>query len=93
MSPAIKSLPHLSPRTLRSRMGATLRRVSHDKERIVLSERGREVAVLMPIDDAALIEEIEDRLDAEIGAKALAEMRAKGEKPIPYEKVRQELGL
>ncbi len=74
-------------------MGKTLRRVTRDGERIVLSERGREVAALVSIDDVALLEELEDRLDAEAAEKALAEMEAKGEKPIPWEKVKQRLGL
>ena len=93
MSPATKSLPHLSPRTLRNRMGPTLRRVSRGKERIVLSERGKEVAILVPIGDMRLLREIEDRQDNEAADRALAEMAATGEKPIPWEKVKERLGL
>jgi len=94
MSPSTRTLPHVSSRTLRSRLGTTLRRVSRDKERIVLQDaRGKEIAVIVPVDDMALIREMEDHIDTEAADKSLAEMKAKGEKPIPYEQVRRELGL
>lgn len=38
-------------------------------------------------------EDLEDRFDGEEADKALAEMKAKGEKPIPWEDVKRELGL
>lgn len=94
MSPSTRTLPHVSSRTLRNRLGTTLRLVSRDKERIVLQDsRGKEVAVIVPLDDMALIREMEDRIDTQAADQSLAEMKAKGEKPIPYEQVRRELGL
>ncbi len=42
---------------------------------------------------AAVREDLEDRFDGEEADKALAEMKAKGEKPIPWEDVKRELGL
>ncbi len=42
---------------------------------------------------AQLREDLEDRFDGEEGDKAIAEMKAKGEKPIPWEEVKRELGL
>lgn len=38
-------------------------------------------------------EKLEDQADVRAARKALAEMRRKGEKPIPFEQVRAELGL
>jgi hypothetical protein len=42
---------------------------------------------------AAMRERLEDQADVKAARKALAEMRRKGEKPIPLEQVRAELGL
>jgi hypothetical protein len=41
----------------------------------------------------ALLEAMEDRIDADDGRQALADMKAKGEKPIPLAKVSKRLGL
>lgn len=40
-----------------------------------------------------LFEELEDRVLAKIGEKALEEFEKSGEKSIPYDKVRKKLGL
>lgn len=53
----------------------------------------RPCAVLVPVDDEETVEAIEDVIDARAADKTLAEMKRKGEKPIPYEQVRKELGL
>lgn len=55
--------------------------------------RLEDLAALVPVEDHTLLEELEDRLDYEAAEEALAEMRAKGEKPIPWEQVKAELGL
>jgi prevent-host-death family protein len=68
----------------------TLKRVSHGKERVVVRRGRKNVAALVPMEDLALLEELEDLLDAREAARRLADPR---EKPIPYEQVRKELGL
>lgn len=50
-------------------------------------------AVLVAVDDEETLEAIEDVIDARAAEKTLAEMKRKGEKPIPYEQVRKQLGL
>lgn len=55
--------------------------------------RGKPYAVLVPVDDEETVEAIEDVIDARAAEKALREMKRKGERPIPYERVRKELGL
>jgi hypothetical protein len=47
----------------------------------------------MSMDDAPLPEEIEDLLDNEAADKALAEMEATGEQPIPIEAIKKRLGM
>ncbi len=68
----------------------TLDRVAKRRERVVLHQRGKAVAALVPLEDLALLEELEDRLDAEEAKRRLADPH---EVPISYEQVRQELGL
>jgi PHD/YefM family antitoxin component YafN of YafNO toxin-antitoxin module len=68
----------------------TLERVTQRKERVVVRQGRKNVAALVPMEDLALLEELEDLLDAREAARRLADPR---EKPIPYEQVRKELGL
>ncbi len=77
----------------RKSFGKTLNRVAGKQERIILRRRGKDVAAIVPLEDLASLEELEERLDAEEAEKALAEARRKGEKPIPWEKAKRELRL
>ncbi len=47
-------------------------------ERVVLRSGRKPVAAVVPLKDLRLLEEIEDRLDAELSKKALAEPGRKG---------------
>jgi len=71
----------------------TLERVSLGKERIVLQSQGQDVAVLVPIEDLSLLEQMEDLVDVKAAEAAESEAAAKGETPIPWEEARQQLGL
>jgi prevent-host-death family protein len=68
--------------------GEVMNRVAYGRERIILARRGKDLVALVPADDLALLQEIEDRIDVEAAKKALKE---KGR--IPWEKVKAELGL
>lgn len=85
--------PRVAVREARIHLAEILNRVAYRGERIVLHRRGKEAAALVPVEDLRLLEELEDRIDAQEAKTVLAEMEAKGEKPIPYEQVRRELGL
>jgi prevent-host-death family protein len=78
---------------IRNNLADALNRVAYQGERIVLERRGKGVAAIVPMDDLALLEAIEDREDVKAARKALAEMKRKGKKPIGWKKVKQELGL
>jgi prevent-host-death family protein len=74
----------------RARFAECVNRVTYRGERILIQKHGRPVAALVPVEDLALIRELEDRIDLEDARKALAE--AKG-KLVPWETVKRELGL
>ena len=74
----------------RGQFSAVLKRVINRRERIVLNRRGKDVAALVPVEDLTLLEEMEDRQDAEEARRRLQDSR---EVSIPYDQVRKELGL
>jgi prevent-host-death family protein len=77
----------------REKFGSIVKKAALDKERVVLTRRGKELAALVPMEDVRLLEELEDRLDLEEARAALAEAQADPEKTIPWEKLKAELGL
>ena len=77
----------------RQNLAETINRVRYQHERIVLERHGKGVAVLIPLDDLALIEQLEDRQDVAEAEKALAEAKAKKETPIPWAKAKKQLGV
>ena len=78
---------------IRSRLADTLNRVAYQGERVVLQRRGKGVAAIVPIEDLEALERMEDEQDVREAKKALAEMKRKGLKSIPWEQVKAELGL
>ena len=86
--------PRIGVRTLRNKLSSTLRRVRNGHERILVRDtNGKGVAALVSVEDLDTIRKIEDRIDNEAADKALEQMKATGEKTIPYEQIRRELGL
>jgi len=71
----------------------TFNRVAYQGERVRIDRRGAPSVAIIPIEDLELLELLEDQLDIETAAKALAEMKAKGEKPVPWDEVKARLGL
>ena len=86
-------MARLAASKVREDFSDTLNRVAFGRERVVLHRRGKEVAAVVPIEDLKLLEAIEDRIDLEDAREALADMKKKGQKPIPWEKVKADLGL
>jgi len=68
-----------------------INRVAYGKDRIVLTRRNKPLAAVVPIEDIALIEEIEDREDLKAARAALREAKRKG--TIPWTRIKKELGL
>jgi prevent-host-death family protein len=86
-------MTRLAAAKVRQDFAETVNRVAYGRERIVLHRRGRDLAALISLEDLALLEKLEDRLDAEEADKILAESKAKGEKPIHWEKAKKALRL
>ena len=77
-----------SPKTS-NRIDGTLDRLRQG-QRIVLKKGRRAVAAVVSMEDLRLLEKLEDQMDVEIARKRLADPN---EVPIPYERIREELGL
>ena len=95
MAPTAPSITDAASPTLdltqaRARLTESVNRVRYRGERIVIQKHGRPVAALVPVEDLALIRELEDRIDLEDAHKALAEANGKF---IPWKTVKRELGL
>jgi prevent-host-death family protein len=67
-----------------------IHRVSHNKERVVLTRRGKEIAAIVPIDDLLVLQETEAKIDLSEAIDALNEARNKG--TIDLDQLKEELG-
>ncbi len=65
-------------------------RVSHYKERIVLTRRGKEIAAIVPIDDLHLILQSQSKNDLDESVEALQEARTHG--TISLDELKEEIG-
>lgn len=81
----------ISTSEVQENLGDLLERVGTEKERVTVAHLGQPFAVLVPLEDAQLLEDIEDRLDLEEARSALVE--AQGEETIPWETLKAQLGL
>lgn len=67
-----------------------INRVAHNKERIILVRRGKEVAVIVPIEDLLLLETSQNKSDLQDATDALQEARSTG--MISLEELKAEIG-
>ena len=63
--------------------------VHYGGKRIAIGRRNKELAVLVPIEDAELLERLEDQEDLKAALRSLK----KGGKPIPWATAKKALGL
>jgi len=77
----------LEASTFRQGISDALNTVAYTGERISIRRHGKAVAVLVSVEDAAMLDAIEDRLDLAEAKKAL---REKGS--IPWAEVKKRLG-
>lgn len=91
----VSDMTTVTTKDARDQLSELVNRAAYGKERIVLTRRGKGVAALIPLEDLVALEQmmrkLEDQADLEAAEKALAEAERKG--TIPWEKVKEELGL
>jgi prevent-host-death family protein len=68
-----------------------INRVAHAKERIILTRRGKEIAVLISLEDFALIREAQDKQDLNDAIDSLKEARHSGTTTL--EQLKDEIGI
>lgn len=75
----------------RQNFSELINRVAYAKDRVLLTRRNRPLAAVVPIEDIALLEEIEDREDLKAARAALREVKRKG--TISWTRIKKELDL
>lgn len=71
----------------------SLSRVVTKRERVVVHRRGKAVAALIPLEDLALLEELEDQKDLEDYRAAKEQWERDGRTTVPWAKIKADLGL
>lgn len=59
----------------REEFSEIMQRVSHHKERIILTRRGKEIAAIVPLEDLKHIQQSENKNDLKEAVEALQEAR------------------
>jgi prevent-host-death family protein len=67
-----------------------LNRVTHHKERIILTRRGKEIAVIVPLEDLLTLQKSQSKNDLEEAVEALQEARNEG--TMALEDLKTEIG-
>lgn len=67
-----------------------INRVSHHKERIILTRRGKEIAAIIPIEDLSTLLATQSKSDLEDAMEALKE--ARNTNLIALDELKQEIG-
>jgi len=67
-----------------------INRVTHDKEQIILTRRGKDIAAIIPLEDLLLLQNIHNKHDLQEALEALKEAREKGS--IDLDKIKTEVG-
>ena len=87
----VDAMTRVAASDLRKDCAKTLNQVQYQHERIIVERHGKDAVALVPLEDLALLEALDDRMDLEEARAALAEAQEKGTKPLAV--VLQELGL
>ena len=72
----------------RNQFSDIINRAAYGKERVVLTRRGKDLVAVVPIEDAIILQDLEDRIDLETARKRLKESGK-----IPWIKLKKDLGL
>ena len=75
----------------RQNFSELINRVAYGKDRVLLTRRSRPLVAVVPIEDIALLEAMEDRDDLNAARAALRGVKRKG--TISWTRMKKELGL
>lgn len=67
-----------------------INRVAHNKERVILTRRDKEIAAIIPIEDLKILEQNQNKDHLAEATEALKEARAKG--TLTLEELKEEIG-
>ncbi len=79
----------VTAKELKDHPAEVLGRVQYGNERVAVTRYGKEVAAVVPIEDARLLERLEDLIDAEDALKAIEEAEREG--TIGLDELREKL--
>ena len=79
----------VTAKELKESASSVLSRAQYGNERIAVSRHGKEIAAVVPIEDARLLEQLEDLLDTKDVLAAIEEAEQKG--TISLAELREEL--
>jgi len=77
--------------TARDELSDLVNRVAYGRERICLTRHGKDMACVVSVEEAELLDLLEDRLDLSDALGALRELREQG--PLSWEDLKTELGV
>lgn len=81
---------HISTIEAKEEFSELINRVSHHKERIILTRRGKEIAAIVPLEDFAHLQQTQSKNDLEEAVEALQEARNQG--TVTLEDFKAEIG-
>ncbi|HUY38137.1 MAG TPA: type II toxin-antitoxin system Phd/YefM family antitoxin [Candidatus Binataceae bacterium] len=81
----------ISTAAARQNFSDLINRVAYGKDRVVLTRRNRSLAAVIPFEDLALLEEIEDREVVKAARAALRQIKRTGTNPL--DQVLKESGI
>ncbi|HVA84373.1 MAG TPA: type II toxin-antitoxin system Phd/YefM family antitoxin [Candidatus Binataceae bacterium] len=87
----IKGLRTMTAAGARSQFSEIVNRTAFGGERVVVTRRGKPLAALVPIEDLALLEELEDSADAR--DFSVARKAARREGTVPWHELKRRFGL
>lgn len=75
----------------RDDLSEVVNRVAYSKERICLTRHGKDVACMVSMEEARLLDLIEERLDVSDALEALKELKEQG--AVSWDELKAELGV
>jgi prevent-host-death family protein len=68
-----------------------INRVTHNKEQVILTRRGKEIAAIIPLEDFKLLQDSQDKNDLREAIDALKEARSEGS--LTLEEIKEKIGV